>query len=257
MQDFNPLDLSEQTYLVTGASSGLGKETAILLSKLGAGVVLSARSRINLHKTLDLMENKERHFVAPFDFSKGMDAMTAWLEETVDSFHKLNGLVHCVGVYSPAPLKVLSDPMITESFNVNVFSAVRLAAVFRNKKICTESKKSIVFMSSVAAIAGSSGLALYSMTKGSLVSLVKSLAIELVQENIRVNCISPALINTRMTNEFLSKLSAEQLTNIEKQHPMGLGEPSDAANAVAFLLADTAKWITGANLIVDGGYTAQ
>ena len=257
MPMINPLDLTDRSYLVTGASSGLGRAVAILLSQLGARIILSSRNEKELSCTLEKMENQDNHMISPFDFSKELDEVKEWLSESVSKFSKLNGMVHCSGAYKPLPLKSISERNLLDTFNLNALSAIRLAVAFRNKKISVSSKKSIVFISSVCALAGGSCLSLYSATKGSLVSLTKSLAMELTSENIRVNCISPAFVKTKMTDEFFSKLSKEQFSALLKQHPMGFGEPVDVANAVAFLLADTSKWVTGTNMIVDGGYTAQ
>jgi len=253
----NPMDLTGRAYLVTGASSGLGRASAITLSQLGARMMLSSRNEEELYKTLSKMENQDNHMIAPFDFSKDLDVLKEWLSDNVSKFSKLNGMVHCSGDYKPQPLKSISERNLLDTFNLNALSAIRLAAAFRNKKISVVGNKSIVFISSVSALAGGSCLSLYSATKGSLVSLTKSMAIELTSENIRVNCISPAFVKTKMTDEFFSKLSKEQFSALLKQHPMGFGEPVDVAHAVAFLLADTSKWVTGTNMIVDGGYTAQ
>ena len=254
----NLLDLTGKAYLVTGASSGIGRAVAILLSQLGARVILSARSSSRLEHTLSLMENRDEHLISEFDFYGGLEKIDNWMHGLSSRFQKLDGVVHCVGIYEPAVLKTLTDERIMDSLNVNLASVLRIAICFRKKSISKAgSIKSIVLLSSISGIAGGAGLSLYSATKGGIISLTKSIALELIRDGIRVNCISPAFVKTKMTEDFFAKLSQNQLLEIEKTHPMGFGHPEDIANSVAFLLSDAARWITGTNLIVDGGYSAQ
>jgi NAD(P)-dependent dehydrogenase (short-subunit alcohol dehydrogenase family) len=106
-------------------------------------------------------------------------------------------------------------------------------------------------------LTGQPGQVLYSATKGALIAMARSMALELARESIRVNCVAPAVVAAGMSEELQKTLSPEQFSAITAQHPLGLGRAEDVANAVAFLLADTSRWITGTTLTVDGGYTAQ
>ena len=112
-------------------------------------------------------------------------------------------------------------------------------------------------MSSVMGIVGQPGIAAYSASKGAVMALCKSLALELAHHEIRINCVAPAVVMTEMSTKFHQQLTPEQVARIESMHPLGIGTPRDVANAVAFLLADTGRWITGSTLVVDGGYLAQ
>ena len=131
-----------------------------------------------------------------------------------------------------------------------------LAKGFRQKGVHTDSG-SIVLMASVMGLVGAVGRSVYCSSKGAVVGLTKSLALELARDGLRVNCVAPAFVATSMFQEMKTQLGAEQIGAIESAHPLGIGEPRDVAHAIAFLLADTGRWITGTTLVVDGGYTAH
>lgn len=139
---------------------------------------------------------------------------------------------------------------------VNVVAASALAKGFRQRGVFVEGG-SIVLLSSVMGLVGQPGQSLYSATKGALVAMTRSLALELAREQIRVNCVAPAVVMTGMSEQLKQNVSPEQFAQITAMHPLGLGRGEDVASAVAFLLADTARWITGTTLVVDGGYTAH
>jgi len=116
---------------------------------------------------------------------------------------------------------------------------------------------SIIFISSVMGVVGENGKTMYSMTKGALISAVKSLSIELATRKIRINAISPGVVETPMSKNAIYSRNEESLDKIKSLHPLGLGQPEDVANACVFLLSDASKWITGTNMLVDGGYLAK
>ncbi|NTU50556.1 MAG: SDR family oxidoreductase [Desulfobulbaceae bacterium] len=250
----NPMDLVDRTILVTGASSGIGRETAILLSQLGARLILVGRSSEQLCKTLSSLEGTA-HQVYAFDLSN-VDEIHRWMKEVTSAIGPLHGLVHSAGVQFTRPLRIVSSQGIEELMRLNVTAAILLAKAFRQKGVSADSG-SIVYLSSVMGLVGQSGQSAYSASKGALVTLTKSLALELSRENIRVNCVAPAMVSTEMTEKMLDLLTPEQVIQIEAMHPLGFGNPRDVANAIAFLLADTGRWITGTTLVVDGGYTAH
>jgi 3-oxoacyl-[acyl-carrier protein] reductase len=250
----NPLDMTGRTILVTGASSGIGRETAMLLSRLGARVAINGRNEERLRETLAGMEG-EGHIIEPRDLDD-MEAIPAWLQEVAEKIGPLDGFVHSAGIHMAMPIR-FHDTAKTESLlRVNVLAAMSLVKGFRRKGVHTPSS-SVVLVSSVMGLVGQPGVSAYSASKGALVALGKSLALELAKENIRVNCVAPGSVQSRMAERFKTMVVDEQLAAIEKMHPLGFGDTMDVANAIAFLLSPAARWITGTALVVDGGYTAH
>ncbi|MFB3778609.1 MAG: SDR family NAD(P)-dependent oxidoreductase [Bryobacteraceae bacterium] len=250
----NPMDLAGRRILVTGASSGIGRETAILLSELNARLALSGRHRDRLNQTLLALQG-EGHVAAPFDLNN-LDDCGLWLKNLTIDGGPFHGLVHCAGVRHTIPLRSTTLPRLEESLRVNYTSAVMLAKAFRQPG-CSAPGSSIVLLSSVAAMAGEAGLSAYGASKAALIGLTKSLAMEFSRDGVRVNCVAPGFVESEMLERFREMLMPEQLEAVEKAHPLGFGRTRDVANAVAFLLAETGRWITGTVLVVDGGYTAH
>jgi NAD(P)-dependent dehydrogenase (short-subunit alcohol dehydrogenase family) len=251
---WNPLDLTGRTILVTGASSGIGREAAVTLSRLGARLVLVARNSERLSETRSALAG-DGHRVAAFDLSN-VEAIPDWMKSLAAESGPLDGLVHSAGVVINRPLRFMSGEALDSVMRVNFTSAVHLAKGFRQKQVC-RTPASVVFVSSVMGLTGQPGLAAYCASKGALIALVRSLAVEHAAEGIRFNCVAPGQVRTEMTAQISETMTPEQFAAIGAQHPLGLGEAADVASAIAFLLADSGKWITGTSLVVDGGYTAK
>ncbi len=253
----NPMDMSGRTVLVTGASSGIGREVAILASRLGARVVLTARNESRLKETLSLLEGSD-HRIAAFDLGskESTNALPGFMAALAKEVGPFSGVVHCAGIQSISPLQAISSNELENGYQLNVTSAIMLAKAFRQRDVHRE-PASLVLFSSVMGLAGAAGRIAYSATKGAIISLTKSMALELVRDRIRVNCVAPGFVTTPMLQAAGSQLGSGTIQKIEALHPLGFGQPADVANAVAFLLADTSRWITGTTLVVDGGYTAQ
>jgi NAD(P)-dependent dehydrogenase (short-subunit alcohol dehydrogenase family) len=251
----NPLGMQGRTVLVTGASSGLGRETAILLSELNARLVLSGRSRDRLEETLSQMSG-EGHRIEPFDLNE-TDAIPDWIKRIVTEIGPLGGLVHSAGVVTTLPVQAASTARIESLMRTNVTSAFMLVKGFRQSG-CALRGSGIVLLSSVMGTVGAPGRSIYSASKAALIGFSRSAALELAASGLRINCVAPAVVDTEMTQR------AGEMTQTEEQHeamrllhPLGFGRPRDVAHAVAFLLADTGRWITGTTLVVDGGYSAS
>ena len=240
--------------IITGASSGIGKEIAIFLSRLGAHVILIARNTDKLQDTLSKVEASKGSIFA-YDLQR-LDGINELIDSIVLSVGKIYGLVHAAGIQVTLPYKRTSIDIMKEVFNINTFAFFELVKAITRKDLCDEGC-SLVAVSSVYSRIGSSGLSVYGASKAALESMVKSLALELSKKKIRVNSISPAYIKAGMLDNLRKILSDDEIDALEKRIPLGFGESEDVTNAVAFLLSTASKWITGTSLIVDGGFLAQ
>lgn len=250
----NPLDLSGRRVLVTGASAGIGRDVAVFLSSLNARLVLVGRNEDRLRQTLAIMRPDD-HRVEPFDLT-ATEQIPDWLRRVTTDAGPLHGLVHAAGKQLTAPIRLLSVRSIDDIMKTNLHSAMMLARGFCASN-CHAPHSSIVFLSSVMAIVGKPTISVYCASKAALIGFTKSLALELAADSIRVNCVAPAFVQTEMLDRLRQSLSPDQFTALEKAHPLGFGTPRDVSNAVAFLLADTSRWVTGSTLVVDGGYSIQ
>jgi NAD(P)-dependent dehydrogenase (short-subunit alcohol dehydrogenase family) len=253
---FNPLNLSNRRYLITGAASGMGRAAAIYLSKLGAKLLLVDINEEQLEITRHLCKSETPISAISLDLTDTIQ-MREFITTDINKFGKLNGMVHCAGLPYIAPLKVISEDTAMKIFKINTYAGLEIAKLFISKKIFTGEYGSIIFISSVYGLVGSSANVGYAMTKGAVQSITKSLAIELAPRKIRVNCIAPGFIKTEMSEQIYHKFDTEHDVYIEHLHPLGWGTPNDIAGAIAFLFSDMSKWITGSILNIDGGFTAQ
>lgn len=251
---YNPFSLEGKTILITGASSGIGAQCAIDCSKMGAKVVLLARNEERLQNTLKSMEG-EGHSIISFDLNN-LSLIPNIVDEIVTTIGPLDGVLHCAGISTTTPLKLVKEEMLEKYFRTNVFSAILLTKEICRMKNHKKEGASIVFLSSVAACNGESAKSTYSMTKGSLISGMRSLACEYGTKRIRFNCISPGIVITPINKNQPYLEDPDLRAKYEKKHILGFGQPTDISQACIFLLSDAAKWITGQNIIVDGGYTA-
>lgn len=251
---YNPFSLIGKTIVVTGASSGIGRQCAITCSKMGARVVLIARNEQRLSETLSEMEGDGHKLISAdlTEFNK-LNGIVEWI---VAITGPIDGVVNCAGISATMPLKLMNDAIMDDFFKVNVFSAIELTRHICHIGHVRKEGASIVFLSSVMSVRGERGKSLYSMTKGALVSGVRSLATEYARRAIRFNCISPGAILTPINRDLPHMKNPEARAALEAKHLLGLGQTDDVANACVFLLSDASRWITGQNIIVDGGYTA-
>ena len=247
--------LSSKTILITGASSGIGRSCAVQCSKMGASLLLMGRNVDELNRTVSELQPGTKVEIIVADFSKMVD-LELVIAEKILTIGKIAGFIHCAGVEKTLPLKKQSSEVFQSIFDINVFAGFELAKIISLKKYKAE-KASFVFIASVAGMVGESGKTIYSASKGAVISGARSMSMELARSDIRVNSISPAMVKTPILEKMFDGIGEEASQNIIKKHPLGIGEPEDVANACVFLLSDAAKWITGTNLVVDGGYTAQ
>lgn len=248
----NPMDLTGKRILVTGASSGIGRAIAIKLSNLGASLILTGRNIDELNETIKHMKQPTAECY-PMDLRDLCQIEAQFLKYVKNG--KLNGMVHSAGVCPIIPLQNIKIENMLEVMNVNYFSFIEMTRTFVKRKYSEGG--SIIAISSVSSQAGWPGAALYCGSKGALDASVRALAIELHKKGYRVNCVSPANIQTPMFVKSTSDIEPERFQAILEKQPLGIGNVNDVANAAAFLLSDASQFITGTAMVVDGGYLAQ
>jgi len=247
---YNPYSLQNKTILVTGASSGIGQSTAIECSKLGAKVIITGRNECNLKETFELLEG-EGHMLIKCDLSKVED-----LKKITDNVNSLSGIVHSAGLNINKPFAYATSEYLNNVMSVNFFAPVELTRLLiKSKKI--EKSGSIVFISSVSGVLCSApASSMYSASKGAVNGVVKGMALDLAPKNIRVNSVNPGVIETAIFDSGL--ISEKQLEENKNQYPLKrFGKPVEVALAVIYLLSDASAWVTGSNLLIDGGLTLQ
>jgi NAD(P)-dependent dehydrogenase (short-subunit alcohol dehydrogenase family) len=241
--------------LVTGASSGIGRETAILLSELHARVVLVGRNAERLQETLGRMSG-EGHRLEQFDLND-TEAIPDWLRRITKETGPLSGLVHSAGVVHTVPVQMENTARIESLMRINLTSAIMLVKGFRRHG-CALRGGGVVLLSSTVGLIGSAGISVYSASKAALIGFTRSAALELAVAGLRMNCVAPGVVETEMAERNRdASLTQEQFESLRHKHPLGLGCARDVAHAIAFLLADTGRWITGSTLVVDGGFSIQ
>ena len=250
------LSLQNKNIIITGASSGIGRECAILASKLGARVILIARNQEKLEETLSAMSGNGHIIIAGdvTDYEKLKNSLTEIIN--IDTKH-INGIVHCAGREMTKPFFLTKAEHFRELLEVHLIAGLEIIRFCSKKDYLPEDGASYVFISSIMAELGSAGLSSYCASKSAITSTVKALALELASKKVRINSVEPGYVMTDLLKKTFSKMSSEEIEVIKKQHPLGLGTPNQVANVVCFLLSDVSSWITGTNIVVDGGYSAH
>lgn len=248
----NLFTLDKKTILVTGASSGIGKSIAITSSIMGASLIISGRDIEKLSLTMSELRksDNQNHVMIVGDLSNDED-----LKAMINNIDKIDGLVHCAGVNNKSLIKFLNKKELLDVFDINLFAPIILIKeLLKHNKVNKSS--SIVFISSISSFYSTISNSMYASSKGAINSLIRVLALELSTKKIRVNGIMPGMIETDMIQSY--GLNKQQLEDNLKNYPLGrYGVPQDVANAAVFYLSDASIWITGSNLVVDGGVTLR
>ena len=250
MTDFNPFSLAGKRILITGATSGLGHATAIACAKMGAEIIGIGRDAIRLTDTLEELNKisnlSHQMLFADLTDDNDREALLAQIINPVD------GVIHGAGISALSPVRMINKEHLRKVQAINVEAPTLLTQALLKKNIVS-ADGSIVFIASIAAHIGVAGVAAYSGTKASLLAIARCLAMEVVKRRIRVNCLSPALVETPMLEATAMVVS--NIENERQNYPLGFGKPDDVANAAIFLLSDASRWITGTTIVMDGGLT--
>ena len=245
--------MKNKKILITGASSGLGRALSIELDKLGANLFLTGRSSNELDQTLSLLKNNN-HQSFIYDLCD-INNLSSLLTEAFNDDTPYDGFVHCAGVHTFFPINFLKKEHIQEAFDVNIIAPTLMIKEF-SKKGNFNANSSIIFISSVMGVMGSSSLSIYSASKAAQVGLTKSLAVELSKKKIRVNSISASMLDSKILTKVKTKTSSDSFNEIEKKHLLGLGDYNDVVPSIVHYLSEDSNWVTGSNIFVDGGYSA-
>ena len=247
----NPMDLTGKKVLITGAGGGIGKATAVVLAQLGASLVLCDVKEDNLHRVLDSLLPGD-HVAYALNL-KNIDE----IEDTIDRIYqdqgKLNGFVHCAGIAPMRPFKMTKYEDILPTMQINFFSFVEIVRCITQKKRF-EDGGSIVAMSSTGSIHGKPTKTAYSASKAAIDAAIRCMICDLKKRKIRINSVMPSWVDTEMYKSFLRDYpDSRDIQEIEERQYMGVSEPEEVANVIAFLLSDATKTITGTSILMDGG----
>ncbi len=250
--------LKNKVALITGGGSGIGKATALLFAREGASVVITGRRKATLEETVSQLRNlHENALFVEGDVSKGRDARLM-VEKAVETFGRLDILFNNAGVnYGPDTISNTKE----EAWDVTIDTNLKGVYLVSQHAVPELSKNggSIINISSIAGVKGFPGVIAYTASKGGVITMTKSMSLELAPYKIRVNCICPGIVDTDMYRNFLrtSKDPDSLHARLVQSHPIGrIGKPEDIAYGALFLASDESDWITGAILPIDGGFTA-
>jgi NAD(P)-dependent dehydrogenase (short-subunit alcohol dehydrogenase family) len=248
-------NLKGKRILVTGASSGIGRAASQQAAAFGASLILLGRNIERLEETYYSLQGNghEYYSIDITDYPQ----LEQTIRLSVTKAGPISGFVHSAGIEKTTPLKASTPLLFKEVFEINVFAGFEIARIISQKGNFNITGASYVFLSSVMGLLGEPGKIIYCSSKSALLSGAKAMALELAVKKIRCNCILPGIVETELVKKLFDTITPEAKKNIIDKHPLGLGKPDDVAGLVCFLLSDQARWITGSEYIIDGGYSAS
>lgn len=239
---------SDDKFIVTGASSGLGQGVALLLNKLGATVIVVARNHDRLMETKGKCEHPENCFIEELDVTADIDGLPMWVKSMREKYGKFRGMAICHGISRVSPMQMVNYASVKQMFDCNYFAPMMLAKGFVDRRNNTGRGAALVAIASIAALTNHRGMIEYSGSKSALIASMRALAREVAPFGIRVNTVSPSDIKTPMVLNADSHVAER-----EPNYPLGFGEVEDVANMIVYLLSDDAKWIATQNYVIDCG----
>ena len=254
---FNLVDLTGKKIVLTGASQGIGRDTAVMLSKLGAKMMLIARNEAKLQETISMLEG-EGHKYYLLDINE-LEKIEACVKKIVDDVGAVDGLVYAAGINNDRPLQLFKPGVVSNVLNVNLCGFIEIIRCLTKKKNFNPGMR-IVGISSTSAIKGTKAHVAYSASKAGMDGAVRCLARELSEKGICVNTVAPGMIRTDMYYKYLEGnggIEGNSNRGLLSRQYLGIGESQDVAAAIAFLLSESSRFITGICLPVDGGLTTN
>lgn len=243
-------DFSAKNFIVIGASSGMGRQIAGELAEAGAHVLAVARRQELLRQLQEKYPTNISVAVADMTEARPLDHVIA---PFVAQFGKLHGAVYTAGVEGLTPLRAFSEEMARMIMETSFWGAIKAMQLVNQRKFSVDGCSSVLF-SSISAYTGASSMFAYSAAKAAVQVAARSIAKEICRNGKRINTVSPGWVNSEMTDREQGALGQEAFLALEKRHLLGFGEVTDVSGFVLFLLSDRARWITGNDFLVDGGY---
>ena len=251
----NPLSIEGKHIVIAGGASGIGRQCAVDFTKAGCHVALLDVNDEQLTVTKELCDPNVACTCHVCDLTDAEKTEKS-VQDIIAQHGPMNGMLYCAGIEKTLPYNKLMSVDFERIYSVNVLGAVNLVKILTKKGNRGDNAK-YVLIASIMSVVGRPGVSAYAASKGALVSLVKTLALELAPKGMTINCISPGTILTPLIQNMMESLTEEQREERKAGFPLGLGRPEDISNTAMFLLSDGARWITGQNIIVDGGYTSR
>jgi NAD(P)-dependent dehydrogenase (short-subunit alcohol dehydrogenase family) len=248
--------LSNKVVVITGASSGIGRQCAIACSKMGASLVLFDRNKEQMEYTVSQLEG-ESHLSFIQDIRE-IDSFESAIKKVVKECGAIDGFIHSAGIQTTLPIRLHSKEIYYDQLDINCLGGFECCRILSQNNYFNSKGGSIIFIASIRGLLGAAYQVGYAVSKGAVIAGTKSLAIELAFRNIRVNSISPGMVEgTSMTNNVIENLPPDWSTKNKMEYPLGWVKPEDIAHTCVFLLSDESRMITGTNIIVDGGFSAK
>lgn len=239
-------------FLITGASSGIGADIAIMLNNLGAEIIALGRDIKKLESKKKTAKNKDRFHIISKDISK-IEGLDKWILNIAKQYGSFDGAVLSAGIQQIAPIQsVLSVEKARELFDINYFGNLQVIKGLIDKRAKSNNKASFIWISSIASIKAHKGIANYSASKAGINAAIRSIALE-VAPKYRINAISPGFVLTEMIESWKSVYDKEYISNIDMMYPLGIGKVEYITPLVIFLLSKDSAYITGQNIVIDGG----
>ena len=245
-------DLKNKTFLVTGASSGIGQAIAIALGAQGANVIITGRNQERLDATKQQIGKQASTHVADLTNTEAR-------HQLVEALPQLDGICHAAGIIDPFPIRYLNEAVFERIFSINVIAPILLTSSALQKKKINEGA-SFVFLSSVSSSKAMKGGSLYCASKSAIEAFSRNITLEHAPKRIRSNCIKAGMVDTAMYQQAKEYVELgtleEKRISYESQYPLGIGKTEDIASLCLFLLSSSSQWITGTSITADGGFTS-
>lgn len=242
------MDLSGKHILITGGSSGIGRQCAIQASRLGAKVTIVARNEKLLKETIEMMDRPENQACYSFDLNE-TEQIDEFIKMIIEERGSIDGFVHAAGIATVRMLKQTKPQFVEKMFRIHTYALIELVRCLSLKNNLNDGA-SLVTVSSTAAKVGNISQGAYGAAKASMEGFLNPIALELGLRGIRFNAVAYAFVMTDMTREFLDYGDQKVLS----AQYLGFIDPESAANAAIFLLSDACRYITATVLPVTGGY---